>query len=162
MRKALKELRYQAEFMAPLFDKLESAQFIHQLKALQDVFGYTNDVHMTPRLIEIQQERQAGSNAARAANYALGHHEANAAHVWRRAGKAWRKLERSPHFWAYRVRLTTEFGLDNLDQRLMVVAPGFVIAPSQWIPSWTSSVSSTWSSARSWAPMRSPIMRSRQ
>jgi inorganic triphosphatase YgiF len=100
MRKALKELRYQAEFMAPLFGKRESAQFIRQLKALQDVFGYINDVQMTPRLIEIQQERQAGSDAARAASYALGHHDAEAAHVWRRAGKAWRKLERSPHFWA--------------------------------------------------------------
>jgi CHAD domain-containing protein len=99
MRKALKELRYQAEFMAPLFDKRETAQFIHQLQALQDVFGYLNDVHMTPRLIEIQQERQAGGDAARAASYVLGYHDAETAHVWRRAGKAWRKLERSPHFW---------------------------------------------------------------
>ena len=63
-------------------------------------FGYINDVHMTPRLIEIQQERQAGSDAARVANYALGHHEAEAEHVWCRARKAWLKLERSPHFWA--------------------------------------------------------------
>jgi len=47
-----------------------------------------------------QQERQAGNDAARAASYALGHHNAEAAHVWRRAGKAWRKLERSPRFWA--------------------------------------------------------------
>ena len=100
MRKALKELRYQAEFMVPLFDKREGKQFIHQLKVLQDVFGYINDVRMAPRLIDIQQERQAGSDAARAANYALGHHDAEAAHVWRRAGKAWRQLERSPQFWA--------------------------------------------------------------
>jgi len=57
-----------------------------------------NDVRMTPRLVEIQQERQAGSKAARAANYVAGHHDAEAAHVWRRAGKAWRKLERSPRF----------------------------------------------------------------
>jgi CHAD domain-containing protein len=99
MRKALKKLRYQAEFIAPLFDKREGKQFIHQLKALQDVFGYINDVRMAPRLVEIQQERQAGSNAARAASYALGHHDAEAAHVWRRASKAWRKLERSPRFW---------------------------------------------------------------
>jgi CHAD domain-containing protein len=98
MRKALKKLRYQAEFMAPLLDKRESEQFICQLKALQDVFGYINDPSMTPRLMEIQQERQAGNDAARAASYALGHHNAEAAQVWRRAGKAWRKLERSPRF----------------------------------------------------------------
>jgi len=100
MRKALKKLRYQAEFMAPLFDKREGQKFIHQLKALQDVFGYINDVRMAPRLIEIQRERQAGSDAARAASYTVGHHDAEAAHIWRRAGKAWRKLERSPRFWA--------------------------------------------------------------
>ena len=100
MRKALKKLRYQAEFMTPLFDEREGKQFIRQLKALQDVFGYINDVRMTPRLVEIQQERQAGSEAARAASYVAGHHDAEAAHVWRRAGKVWRKLERSPRFWA--------------------------------------------------------------
>ena len=99
MRKALKRLRYQAEFMAPLFDNRDGKQFIHQLRALQDVFGYLNDVRLAPRLIEVQRERQAGSDAARAASYAVGHHDAEAVHVWRRASKAWRKLERSPRFW---------------------------------------------------------------
>src|SRR5262249_14855600 len=100
MRKALKELRYQAEFMAPMFDKRDAKQFILQLKALEDVFGSLNDVRMVPRLIEIQRERQAGSDAVRAASYAVGHHDAEAGHVWRQAGKAWRKLERAPRFWA--------------------------------------------------------------
>src|SRR5262249_2580267 len=36
MRKALKKLRYQAEFMTPLFGQREAKQFIRQLKALQD------------------------------------------------------------------------------------------------------------------------------
>jgi hypothetical protein len=53
---------------------------------------------MTPLLIEIQQERQAGGDAARAAKYVLGHHEAEAAHVWRGAAKTWRKIELSRHF----------------------------------------------------------------
>jgi len=64
MRKALKKLRYQAEFMAPLFDKRDGREFIRQLKALQDIFGYLNDVRMAPQLIEIQRERQAGGDAA--------------------------------------------------------------------------------------------------
>ncbi len=46
MRKALKRLRYQAEFFAPLFAKLGTERFIERLKKLQDVFGYTNDVRM--------------------------------------------------------------------------------------------------------------------
>src|SRR5262249_8641810 len=100
MRKALKKLRYQAEFMVPLFDRRDGQRFIRQLKALQDVFGYLNDVRMAPRLIEIERERQAGSDAARAASYAVGHHDAEVSHVWSRAAKAWRKFERSPRFWA--------------------------------------------------------------
>ena len=72
---------------------------MHQLKGLQDIFGYMNDVDMAPRPITIQQERQAGNDAARAASYTLGHHEAEAPHVWRRVNKAWHKLERSPRFW---------------------------------------------------------------
>ena len=70
MRKALKKLRYQAEFFAPLFSAAESEAFIRQLRALQDVFGYLNDVRMATKLIEIgtqpaqavmRPERQATS-----------------------------------------------------------------------------------------------------
>ena len=99
MRKALKELSYQAEFVLPLFDKREGDQFIHQPKRLQEVFGHFKDVRMTQHLVEIQQEYHAGGGAAHAASYALGHHDAEAAHVWRRAGRAWRKLKRLTHFW---------------------------------------------------------------
>ena len=99
MRKALKKLRYQAEFMTPLFGQRKAKQFIHQLKGLQDVFGYINDVRMTPRLGEIQRECHASCHAGRAASYAAGYHDAEAARVWRRGSKAWRKLERSPRFW---------------------------------------------------------------
>jgi inorganic triphosphatase YgiF len=99
MRKTLKELRYQTEFFAPLFKRRDTRYFIEQLKALPDVFGYINDAGMARRLIEVQHEQQAGVNAARAASYALGRHEAEAAHVWRGAGKLWKELRRSPRFW---------------------------------------------------------------
>jgi hypothetical protein len=39
------------------------------LKTLQDVFGYINDVRMAPRLIDVQEQRNAGIDAARAAAY---------------------------------------------------------------------------------------------
>ena len=99
MRKALKELRYQAEFFAPLFKKRVTWQFVEQLKALQDVFGYLNDARMAPRLVEVQYERQAALKAVRAASYAVGRHEAEADHVWRGASKLWKKLKGSPRFW---------------------------------------------------------------
>ena len=100
MRKALKNLRYQTEFFAPLFERRDTRRFVEQLKTLQDVFGYINDVRMAPRLIEVQKQRNAGIDAARAAAYTIGRHEAEAAHVWREAPKAWKDLERSPRFWA--------------------------------------------------------------
>ena len=99
MRKALKELRYQTEFFAPLFKGREARDFIEQLKALQEVFGYINDAHMAPRLVEVQIQHRAGVDAGRAASYALGRHEAEAAHVWQGARRLWKQLKRSPRFW---------------------------------------------------------------
>jgi len=99
MRKALKNLRYQTEFFAPLFKKRHTRQFIEQLKALQDVFGYLNDAGMASRLVKLQREQQADGNAARAASYTVGRHEAEAAHVWQSAGKLWQQLRGSPRFW---------------------------------------------------------------
>jgi CHAD domain-containing protein len=99
MRKALKELHYQTEFFAPLFKRRNTRYFIEQLKALQDIFGLINDARVAPRLVEVQHEQQAGVNTARAASYAVCRHEADAAHVWRVAGKLWKELRRSPRFW---------------------------------------------------------------
>jgi len=99
MRKALKKLRYQAEFFAPLFSTAESEAFIRQLRALQDVFGYLNDVRMAAKLIEIGTQPAPSGDAARAASYILGRHEAEAEHVWRGALPAWRALRRTSRFW---------------------------------------------------------------
>jgi triphosphatase len=99
MRKALKKLRYQAEFFAPLFCRAKSEAFIGQLRALQDVFGYINDVRMAARLNEIGTAAATNSDVARAASYILGRHEAEAEHVWRGALPAWRALRRASRFW---------------------------------------------------------------
>jgi hypothetical protein len=44
-------------------------------------------------------QSNGGIDAAQAASYAVGHHEALAAHVWRSAGEAWSGLERARRFW---------------------------------------------------------------
>jgi triphosphatase len=100
MRKALKKLRYQAEFFAPLFSASETEAFISELRALQDVFGYINDVRMAAKLVEIGSQAGAGGNAVRAASYILGRHEAEAEHVWHGALPAWRALKRVPRYWS--------------------------------------------------------------
>jgi CHAD domain-containing protein len=56
MRKALKKLRYQAKFFAPLFATDGPERFIERLTKLQDVFGYINDVRMAPNLVEERRE----------------------------------------------------------------------------------------------------------
>src|SRR5262245_367511 len=99
MRKALKKLRYQAEFFAPLFGPRESEAFMTQLRALQDVFGYINDVRMAARLLEIGRQAPANGDVTSAASYILGRHEAEAEHVWRGALPAWRALRRTSRFW---------------------------------------------------------------
>jgi triphosphatase len=99
MRKALKNLRYQAEFLAPLFAKAETESFVKQLKGLQDVFGYLNDVRMAPRLIDINKQGANSIEAARATGYILGCHEVEARHAWQGAGPAWKSLQRAPRFW---------------------------------------------------------------
>jgi triphosphatase len=99
MRKALKTLRYQAEFFAPLFPAKETKPFVKQLRALQDVFGYINDVRMAPSLIEINRQGDNNVDAAGAASYILGRHEAEAVHVWHNAVPAWKDLQRASRFW---------------------------------------------------------------
>ena len=99
MRKALKKLRYQTEFLAPLFAKGQTESFVKQLKALQDVFGYLNDVRMAPTLIDINKQGGNSIEVARAAGYILGRHEAEARHAWHCAVPAWKHLQRAPRFW---------------------------------------------------------------
>ena len=96
MRKRLKQLRYLAEFFAPIFDKDKvTRRFVARLKELQDVFGYVNDVHTAGQL----QAISSNNGAASAANYVIGWHEAEARHVWAKAVPAWKELRRARRFW---------------------------------------------------------------
>jgi CHAD domain-containing protein len=98
MRKALKQFRYLSEFFAPTFGKVrQTSSFIKQLKELQDVFGYMNDVHMAEQLPEVLKSQN--DIAKLAAHYVLGWHASEARQVWARAGSAWEKLKGSPKFW---------------------------------------------------------------
>jgi triphosphatase len=100
LRKALKRLRYMAEFFTPLFDKSKTAKFVKRLKAIQHVLGYLNDVRMAPRLEAVRERHHGDMEAAKVAAYIVGRHEAEAQHVWSQAGKAWKALAASPRFWA--------------------------------------------------------------
>jgi triphosphatase len=97
MRKAIKKLRYNAEFFQSLHSK-KAQRFIKRLKNMQELFGAINDVRMAHRLISIAEERGGGSPLA-AAGYILGRHEARAPEVWTHAQREWERLKDAAGFW---------------------------------------------------------------
>src|SRR5262245_12955646 len=100
MRKALKGLRYTGEFFGPLYGTRKVNRFVKDLKKLQDVFGYLNDVATANALGPICDERCVGSPAAqRAAGYVLGWHDMRAERAWKGVVKAWDRLAQQPRFW---------------------------------------------------------------
>jgi inorganic triphosphatase YgiF len=101
MRKALKTLRYTAEFFASLYPTQATRRFIKQIRSLQEEFGYLNDVVAAERLTTICREACPDNcEAQRAAGFVLGWHNAHAVQGWKDAQKGWRKLNALPRFWA--------------------------------------------------------------
>jgi inorganic triphosphatase YgiF len=100
MRKALKGLRYTVEFFGSLYEGRKVGRFVKDLKKLQDVFGYVNDVATAQALNAIADESSPDSPAAqRAAGYALGWHQVRSEHAWDGVAEVWRRLARRPQFW---------------------------------------------------------------
>ena len=100
MRKALKGLRYMSEFFGSLYRASRVERFVKELKRLQDVFGYLNDVSTAKALDRICDAYCAdNSEAQRAAGYVLGWHDVVAERNWDGAARAWRRLEKRPRFW---------------------------------------------------------------
>jgi inorganic triphosphatase YgiF len=101
MRKGLKTLRYTAEFFATLYPQHTARRFIREIRSLQEVFGYLNDVVAAERLNVLCHESCGDSpEVQRAAGFVLGWHNAQATRAWKHAHKGWQKLEALPRFWA--------------------------------------------------------------
>jgi triphosphatase len=100
LRKALKAFRYAVEFFASLYEARQVNRFVKDLKRLQDVFGYMNDVATARALISICDERCPSTpEAHRAAGYVLGRHEVSAEHAWEGVPPAWSRLAKRRRFW---------------------------------------------------------------
>jgi triphosphatase len=101
MRKALKGLRYTSEFFGSLYAPRTVERFVKDLKKLQDVFGYMNDVSMAKALEGICDTHCADSKEAnRAAGYVLGWHDVRAERAWEGVEKLWERLAARPRFWS--------------------------------------------------------------
>jgi inorganic triphosphatase YgiF len=101
MRKALKGLRDMSEFFGSLYPPRKVERFVKELKRLQDVFGYLNDVSIAKALEAICDTHCADKREAqRAAGYVLGWHDVKAERTWEEAAKAWDRLAARPRFWS--------------------------------------------------------------
>lgn len=105
MRKALKKFRYGLEFFASLFPGAPRKAFLKQLKRLQDVFGYLNDVAMAERLTATGTGSGRTARAAAlaaASGFVLGWHEAQARTAWAEARSGWKEASKAKPCWAGR------------------------------------------------------------
>lgn len=100
LRKALKSLRYSIEFFGPLYAEDDARPFVKRLKALQDCFGYVNDVAMAERIGAIVGRYGSGDSEAEiVAGFVLGWHAARVEGAWGEAKRGWRKLSERDRFW---------------------------------------------------------------
>lgn len=100
MRKALKRLRYGTEFLQTLYPSRKVRPFAKRMKALQDVFGYLNDVETAGSMLTLQAESPALAGAMhQAIGFTLGWHKARAEASWSDARAQWRELKKAKKFW---------------------------------------------------------------
>lgn len=102
MRKALKKFRYGLEFFASLYPGAPRKTFLKQLKRLQDVFGYLNDVAMAERLAALAPGAGKTTRAAAlaaASGFVLGWHEAEARNAWAEARSGWKEACKAKPCW---------------------------------------------------------------
>lgn len=100
VRKALKKLRYAVEFFAALYKPKNLKPFLKQLKKLQDLFGYLNDVAMAATLTDLDLGTGRNRDAVeRAIGYTIGWHQAHSEHAWSDTQARWHKLSETKRFW---------------------------------------------------------------
>ncbi len=71
-----------------------------QLKGLQDILGYLNDVAVAETLTRVVANGHAGNADVQCSiGFVIGWHTARAEDAWLGASAAFKKLENSPRFW---------------------------------------------------------------
>jgi len=104
MRKALKSLRYMTEFFLPLYAPAGSPShartFLKQLKKLQNVFGYLNDVALAEQMTGIVAKlRPDRPDLLQAVKSVQDWHVQRADRAWDDAQRRWQDLLGAPRFW---------------------------------------------------------------
>jgi CHAD domain-containing protein len=90
LRKQLKELRYAAAFLRPLYPGKPAQRYVAALGRLQDVLGELNDYETARLLLPSGDKRTAGLLAAA---------EIASAEALQGLPEAWRAFKRTGRFW---------------------------------------------------------------
>jgi inorganic triphosphatase YgiF len=103
LRIALKELRYSAEFFAPLFPPKAVSDFLGRLSKLQDLFGVINDAASVKAILRRVSEH-AGNRVSlelsAAAAFVEGWHQSRVEPTWEKTKKRWKRFSKIGPFWA--------------------------------------------------------------
>ena len=100
LRKALKELRYTCDPFLPLYRDKAAKKFLRDLRSLQDVFGYLNDVAMAEELAKtIAAGHPDRKDLRKSVSAVCKWHGARANKAMKKADSRWRKLVNDKKFW---------------------------------------------------------------
>lgn len=100
LRKALKGLRYTAEFFRSFYPKKDVAAFLEKTKRVLEVFGHLNDAAMAGEMLEASGiAARPEPLMQRGVGWLLGAGQTRAEIDWRDAGRAWRDLKHALPFW---------------------------------------------------------------
>lgn len=97
LRIQCKKLRYATEFFAPLFPGM--AEFVAQLKQLQDILGALNDVAVARHLLDDLLAAEAEPEVWLFAGAVLGWRSQHAQQLLEHFTAAWRELTLAPRPW---------------------------------------------------------------
>jgi len=99
LRKLFKTLRYAVEFFSGLHGKENTKLFLKQLKRLQNVFGYLNDVALAGRLPDALRDEAGDGDVQRGIGFVLGWHQARADAAWETVGPLWEEADAAYRVW---------------------------------------------------------------
>jgi inorganic triphosphatase YgiF len=102
LRIALKELRYSAEFFAPLFQAKAVADFLERLSKLQDLFGVINDAASVKAILRRVSERadnRISVELSAASAFVEGWHQSRVEPTWEKTKKRWKRFAKISPFW---------------------------------------------------------------
>ncbi|MDF2118019.1 CYTH and CHAD domain-containing protein [Roseiarcaceae bacterium H3SJ34-1] len=97
LRIAFKDLRYAAEFFAPLYSQKSARQFTRTLSSLQDVFGAYNDTISAHAIVAALET--ANGPMDRAAGLVLGWCARGAAEAETHLAESWKSFRKVEKFW---------------------------------------------------------------